>query len=378
MRIKGAIFVIAFALLFTSGCAERELSPEDLALIGSLQADLGSIEGAIQVAEGEDAALAGGLVKTLIAVRLEILRTNKALIEQRIHAIESGAPVKVAVQAASADPDRAAALHTELAAARLAAAAAKEDAAGYGGLVGAMKSSTAATRENTVAMLEQSYLAAKYGLITPSLDTVAARSSEPELSEPLKQPLKGPLTPAADGPLGLAKGLTVSEIEAMTGSSLSVVDASQNLYRSATAPKENAAFGQYALVISPVAGLCQIRALGKDIAVNRFGSQIRSAYEDLQSSLTAVYGTPAVIDSLLPGSLWKDSEDWMMALHKEERYLISEWESSEASPLPAGLQKILLGPRTTTSSKAYLLLQYIFDNDDECQREIEAGRRDSL
>jgi hypothetical protein len=116
----------------------------------------------------QDARYSGGLIKALIALRLEILKTNEALIQQRIHAIESRAKITVETVATKADPERAKQLQAELTKQELKVSEAEAKASIYsGGLVGAMAMMGAATERNSLAMLRQQYLIAKHGLASP-------------------------------------------------------------------------------------------------------------------------------------------------------------------------------------------------------------------
>ncbi|MGE3970418.1 MAG: hypothetical protein AB7E78_03570 [Porticoccaceae bacterium] len=113
----------------------------------------------------QNAQYSGGLVKALIALRFEILKTNEALIQQRIHAIESGSKVTIETFATKADPERAQELEEEMTRQELKVSEAEEKASLYsGGLVGAMAVTGAATERNSLTMLRQQYLIAKHGL----------------------------------------------------------------------------------------------------------------------------------------------------------------------------------------------------------------------
>jgi len=136
--------------------------------LGDLHSELEAVRVEIAAAEEKDSMFSGGLIKSLIAVRIEILKTTEALLEQRTQALESGAKLTVEVKASEPDPNRASALAEEIAVQREELKAAGADAAQYsGGLVQAMKLTTVATQEQTLAMLEQEYLIAKYGLGFP-------------------------------------------------------------------------------------------------------------------------------------------------------------------------------------------------------------------
>lgn len=144
------------------------MTPDDEAVIAGIQSDLVSLAQQVATSESEDRLYSGGLVKSLIAVRLQILRTTQALLEQRIHAIQAGAPITIAVPASAPDPARAEALANEVRAIEAQLQASRADAARYvGGLVHSLKLSTVATQEQTLAMAQQHYLTAKYGLAIP-------------------------------------------------------------------------------------------------------------------------------------------------------------------------------------------------------------------
>ena len=133
--------------------------------IPELQAELKPVQDEIRATEEEDQKYAGGLVKSLIAVRIQILRTTEALLQQKIIALKTGAPLKLEVRTMQMDPQRAEALEKEIFAKKQEIEVQRSEAARYsGGLVLAMKHATIATGEQTLAMLEQQYLVAKYGL----------------------------------------------------------------------------------------------------------------------------------------------------------------------------------------------------------------------
>ena len=165
LEILGLLFV-------TTACARaQQLTPEEQQIVTQLQDELGRVESAIESAEEDNSTYSGGLINTLITLRLEILKTNHALIQQRIHALESGAEIDITVSGSEPDPELAASLLAEIEDQRTKIAEAEKEAARYsGGLVQALALSTVATQRNTLAMLEQRYFSAEYGLATPNAD----------------------------------------------------------------------------------------------------------------------------------------------------------------------------------------------------------------
>lgn len=165
--IRQVVTYLVCASVFLGACT-RSLSPEEQAQVQALRTELEAIKKEVSAAEVQSVQYSGGLVKTLISLRIEILKTNEALIQQRIHAIESGAKVTIQTVATKADPERAKQLEAELTKQELKVSEAEAKASVYSrGLVGAMAMMGAATERNSLAMLRQQYLIAKHGLGLP-------------------------------------------------------------------------------------------------------------------------------------------------------------------------------------------------------------------
>jgi hypothetical protein len=161
------IVLVLLSFIPTQACAQA-LTPEQKQLVTDLRSDLARISKEIGDAEKQDQRYAGGLIKSLIAVRLELLKTNAALVEQRIHTIEGGAKTTIVVNASKSDPARAAELEKEIESQKTKVTVARAEADRYsGGLVQAFAETTFVTAGNTLAMLDQQYLIAKYGLAMP-------------------------------------------------------------------------------------------------------------------------------------------------------------------------------------------------------------------
>jgi hypothetical protein len=381
--------IIAGALLLAtlSGCFNKELTPEEKALTEALRNELNSTKQEIGVANST-ASTYGGAIKLLATARLEILKANEALLEQRIQAIASGAKINIQVPAVQPDQVLASSIANEITTAKAGIAAGQIEANQYGGLIKALKFATVATQEQTLAMLEQRYLSAKYGLPQPTIGapTSGQLSAATSTVAPSPQPSPAPAPepeerlsiPPADGPLGFAAGLSKDEIEAMAGAQLTLIDEKQSLYGIEKSPKSNSSFVQFALVVSPTAGLCQIRAISKDIHTSRFGYELKSSFEEMKGALTEVYGKPVLMDTLIAGSIWREPKEWMMSLRQKERYLSVAWTATSASPLKYNLSEIEMDARATSSDEGYYMLQYTFNNWNVCQSEAKAKARSSL
>ena len=142
---------------------------EQLTQLSGLRADVARLEAQIALAQAESDKLTGGLIKALIESRIATLGITEALLQQKIKAIETGAKMTIEVYATVPDTSAATTIESEIATQRLRIDQMRIDADRYsGGLIKVQKESTIATMENTVAMLEQRALTAKFGLGLPS------------------------------------------------------------------------------------------------------------------------------------------------------------------------------------------------------------------
>lgn len=166
---KYAQLILILTILCSSlSCKQSELSAEEKAQVDELEIELKETDREISVAETERDSYQGGLIKVLIQTRIEILKTNKALLEQRISAIKSGSPVNIETRIYKPDIELMKNVQEDIAKQERELEEAKSEAAKYdGGLVYAMAQTRVVTIAQNLAMLEQQYLIAKYGLATP-------------------------------------------------------------------------------------------------------------------------------------------------------------------------------------------------------------------
>lgn len=184
--------LILVASLFVLAACKPTLTPEQKEQLASLQRERAAVQAGISEAAAESSNYAGGLIKTLIFVRLEVLKTNDALLQQRIHALEGNAKTEVVVKQATTDSGRAKALAAEIEVQRAKLAEARAESERYsGGLIKALAETTVATAANTVAMLEQGRLMAEYGLALPGVPLAEAERPS-EAIRPQAQPVTPP------------------------------------------------------------------------------------------------------------------------------------------------------------------------------------------
>jgi len=181
--IRLTLLAIVFLLFSSPAIGDNQVK--------HLKKELAIINQEIQAAEAQDANLKGGLIKALVQTRIELLKTNAALVQQRIHALESGAKVTIKLSASKPDPKRAAHIKEEIDSVKKEIVDKKAESAQYrGGLVKAMIESSIATMYNTVAMLETEYLKGKYGIYwIPSLREEKGATSEASAVEERRSPV---------------------------------------------------------------------------------------------------------------------------------------------------------------------------------------------
>lgn len=152
------------------GACANKLTPEEEAAAAALRTERAAVRSALASLEEERSKYQGGLILALLDVRRQILLTTDALIEQRVHAIEAGAPVTVQIEVAEPDLEAAEKLEPDIERVRAQIATARAEADEYsGGLIRLSKLSTLATLEQTLAMLQSRQLIARHGLAFPPL-----------------------------------------------------------------------------------------------------------------------------------------------------------------------------------------------------------------
>lgn len=177
-------------------------------------------------------------------------------------------------------------------------------------------------------------------------------------------------TSASGQAFGIAKG---TDIE-----SLSVEDDLGDGRYVVAVPKPHPEFDDYVVKAVPEIGVCIVRGIGQNHTNDRYGSSVRSAFGKLKSALDQRYGATETFDYLKSGALWDEGNEWVMAIHQNERYYQSSWDEDSGSELPSGLVEILMTVNTTSSDSAWIGLQYRFDNDDECNAVIAKTNQSGL
>ena len=373
-------FTMCLLMTWSVTASAQQFTPEQSA---ALDTALTEIDAQIASAEQESALYAGGLVKTVVELRLATLRHTRSMLDQRKLANTYGVAVTYTVDGSTFTPgttDQITALEAEIAELEQTIVAQQAEADRYtGGLVQAMALSTVATSRQSLAVLQQQRLALTYGLpqyvgAEPTAGSSAA--STVRATTPAGAPNVGsPLSDSAKGPFGISMGLSKSGVEAVVGTPLTEAEGQPNLFTTTMPPRPHPSFENYVLKILPTAGVCQVRAIGVTIRSSSHGVEIQRTFNDLTTMVSDTYGEYQEVDFLLPGSIWDEPEDWMMALRQNERQLQAVWDQDKGSTLSNGISSIILGTSALSSSQGYLILQYSFENEELCDSEEKQLQR---
>ncbi len=131
-------------------------------------------------------------------------------------------------------------------------------------------------------------------------------------------------------------------------------------------------------MVTPKAGLCWIKAVAPTIQTNVFGTALRAAFESMEAKLGAVYGKSKRTDLLMSGSIWEDPQYWMQALLSQDRFLMTEWGTTQGSSLKDSLVSVALIASAIDTMSGYIAIEYYFENMKTAEAELAAQEDDVL
>jgi len=144
------------------------------------------------------------------------------------------------------------------------------------------------------------------------------------------------------------------------------------------APKPHSAFESYAVRASDKHGICWVKGIGKDISDNGYGSTTKMKHSELQSVLSKAYGEVSdTSDIIIPGALWDDSDEWLMAIKQNQRVYTVSWKDLDVLGKPE-LESIYLGVGSSGSSTGYINLEYYSKVYEDCTTAISESESDAL
>jgi hypothetical protein len=141
----------------------------------NLDADLATIHQDVTEAQAESAKYSGGLLKSFIEVRVEVLRSTEAMLMAKRAALLRRINLVYLVDGKHVPPAKVSDIEVDISDAKNRISAAEEKAGQYsGGLVQMLALTSVATERVTLAQLYLAYYSAKYEL--PSIQTFVSHS----------------------------------------------------------------------------------------------------------------------------------------------------------------------------------------------------------
>lgn len=173
------------------------------------------------------------------------------------------------------------------------------------------------------------------------------------------------------GPFGLKMGMSLEQI------SNEYELLSHGIYRLISVPKPHSEFESYIVRVSPTHGLYWIKAIGKTIVTSSHGIELRLTFDRMIEKLQVSYGEVSIKDFLLPGSIWGDSNDFMMGLIQKERNLYALWDKTNLSD-KNDLMTLFLGANAVDRNSGYIALEYSFNNESVAESDLSQAEDSSL
>lgn len=180
---------------------------------------------------------------------------------------------------------------------------------------------------------------------------------------------------AVAAPFGLTMGMTPEELQAK-GVTLKEEHKALGYFSTLKLPANLGKFGGYLLWMPPGIGLCKITAIQLNSNVNSFGEQLKIEFDDLETLLTEKYGKQRKFDIISPTSAWKESKDWMMALHKGDRHLKSFWSASTGAKMQDDVTAVELSTKAPEPLQGQINLVYELSNSSTCfdfEKKVKTG-----
>jgi len=168
----------------------------------------------------------------------------------------------------------------------------------------------------------------------------------------------------AGASFGIEMGWTITDLQ-QQGIEAELVQ--PNYYLLDTPPNPHNSFDSYIVRTDPDEGIFWIKALGKDISVNSYGTQLKTEYEKINSQLSSIYGVGEKVDFLFYDSIWDEADDWMYGLKVGERFFYTSWEDIEDE----SIKKVFVGANATSSSSGYISVEYYSPNYDSLKQKAE-------
>ena len=161
--VSGA--TLSLSLMLSASISVGQSASPDL---DAIRSDIAAIEVEISKVEVSNSSYQGGALALIASLNLETLRLTKSILEARLAAAESGAPIEIVVPAVQPDPALAGSILADIQTQQANVDAAKAEADNSGGLMQALALARYETEKLSLAQLRQAWFRAQYGIAFPA------------------------------------------------------------------------------------------------------------------------------------------------------------------------------------------------------------------
>jgi hypothetical protein len=172
-----------------------------------------------------------------------------------------------------------------------------------------------------------------------------------------------------DGPFGVDMGSDIKILK--TCKSLD----QKGMYACESLPKKHSEFESYILQFHESVGICWVKGIGKNVQTNGHGTSLKSKFDEIKEQLDSVYGMSKSDNLLMPGSIWKDSEDFTMSIKQKDRIYSATWENGK---MKANIKSVYLSISVLNATNGYVIVEFAFNNEAMCDSAIKADNAKSF
>lgn len=170
----------------------------------------------------------------------------------------------------------------------------------------------------------------------------------------------------AQGPFGATMGSPLSNYP-----SCKRLEGAPTYYTCNTLPNPDASFELYAIRAVPRAGVCFVKAIGKDIRQDARGVATRAELRKLALQVEQTYGPhSALMDRIFSSSALKAEDEWLLAVERDERTFSYHWTKGN---YPNGVDKIHVLAAATSAQTGFVVVEFHFRNENACDDALEMG-----
>lgn len=172
------------------------------------------------------------------------------------------------------------------------------------------------------------------------------------------------------GPFGLEKGMTLEQITEVCGGIQP--EYIENDYYFVIPTKRHPLFKLYIVYVDEKIGLYHIRCMTDSICSNKYGRELKEAFDQIINRISKNYGKPELIDRIDEDNYWVTKDDaWFLTIREGSRVYGACWEPKNKD----GLDYIQLEIKTVSGyneGEGILLLSYNFENLNQIEDEQDS------